>query len=180
MRFAHIVFAVLVLALFASRGAAQDPKDFARLTQPGPEHERLHALVGKWTLTMDGGMAKGTAEFKKVLGGRFVTEEAKLPLGGVTLEWLGVYGFDKQKKKYTAFWVDSLDTTTESGEGDMDAAGKVLSLRGQHLDPRSGKPERFVWRISRDGDAKIVIEMLGVDKAGKEQVIMTVRGEKAK
>jgi len=180
MRFAHITYTLSVLAMLASRGGAQDPKDFAKLGQSGPEHECLHALVGTWTLTTDGGTGKGSAEFKKIFGGRFVTEEVKLPLGGITLEWLGVYGYDRQKKKFTAFWVDNLDTSTESGEGDMDVAGKVLTLKGQHMDPRTGKPEPFVWRITREGDAKIVIEMLGVDRAGKEPTIMTVRGEKVK
>ena len=180
MRLAHTLFALSALAVVAARGAGQDPKEFAALTRPGPEHERLHALAGNWALSMDGGPGKGTAEFKTILGGRFVTEEVKLPFGGMTFEWLGVYGYDRQKKKYTAVWVDNLDTTTESGEGDMDAAGKVLTLKGQHFDPRTKKQEPFVWRITRDGEAKIVIEMLGVDRAGKEQVVMTVRGERAK
>jgi hypothetical protein len=118
--------------------------------------------------------------FKSVLGGRFVTEEVKLPFGGFTFEWLGVYGYDRQKRKYTAVWVDNMDTTTESGEGEMDAAGKVLTLKGQHTDPRTGKPAAFVWRIARDGDAKITIEMCEVDAAGREKSVLRVRGEKAK
>jgi hypothetical protein len=181
MKSVRIVFSIAVFALFEDLALGQerpaDPKEIAKLSQPGPEHEKLHALVGKWTLTLEGAKGTGTAEFKKVLGGRFVMEEVKLPLGPVTMEWIGLYGYDKAKKKYTAVWVDNMDTSTESGEGDGD--GPVLTLKGNHFDPRTGKPEPFAWRITRDGD-KLKIEMLGNDRTGKEQVLMTVKGERAK
>lgn len=187
MRFIHAAFGVFVGLFLAAHTTAQDrpdPKEIARLSQPGPEHERLKGLVGTWFLTVskEGGNVgqPGTAVFKSRFDGRFVTEEVKLPFGGFTFEWLGVYGYDRHKKKYTAVWVDNMDTTTESGEGEFDAAGKVLTFKGEHVDPRTGKRAPFVWRITRDGDTKLAIEMFEIDAAGKEKKVFDIRGEKAK
>jgi hypothetical protein len=171
--------AVMILA-GSSVAWVDDKQDFASRGKPGPEHERLRALVGKWDLTYEGSAGKGTAEFKSIMGGRFVTEEVKLPFGSATFEWLGIYGYDPHKKKYTAVWVDNMDTSTEIGEGEADDAGKVLTFKGEHIDPRTGKPAKFTWRISREGDSKLTIEMFEPDPAGKDRKVFTVRGEKAK
>ena len=181
-----VVVAALVLA---PRGLAQDkpdPKEFAKLGAPGPEHEKLRDLFGTdtWFVTLipEGGSAgqPGTAVYKSILGGRFITEEVKLPFGGITFEWFGIYGYDKRKKKYTAVWVDNFDTTTESGEGEIDAAGKFITFKGEHLDPRTGKPAAFKWRIVRDDVTSLSIAMYEVDAAGKEKLALLVKGTKRK
>jgi hypothetical protein len=163
-----------------------DPREFAELGAPGSEHEKLRALFGTetWFVTAvpEGGSAgqRGTAVYKSILGGRFVTEEVKLPFGGITFEWFGIYGYDKRKKKYTAVWVDNFDTTTESGEGEVDARGKAITFKGEHLDPRTGKLAAFKWRIARDNVATLSITMYEVDATGKEKIVLVVRGTKAK
>jgi hypothetical protein len=172
-------FAFLFIVVFVAYGDDK-PKaehaDFANQSKPGPEHERLLALAGKWTLSIDGVKETGTAVYKPILGGRFVTEEVKLPFGEMTFEWHGIYGYDKQKKKYTAVWVDNMDTTTEIAEGECDAAGKVITLKGEHPDPRTGKSAKFTWRITRDGD-KLTIEMF---EGGSDKASLTVRGTRVK
>src|SRR5262245_4492248 len=180
-----IGLASVLLAIVAARGddkdkPAGDPKDFAKLGQPGAEHERLRGLVGMWTLSADGTKESGTAEYKSILGGRFVTEEVKLPLTGFAIEWVGIYGFDKWKKKYTAVWVDNLDTGTELAEGLAEVSGNLITFKGEHFDPRTGKPSPYVWRITRDGDAKITIEMADISADCKERRVMLVRGVRKK
>jgi Protein of unknown function (DUF1579) len=171
----------LAFVLTPSRGQERrgDPRDFAKLGAPGAEHKTLQKLVGTWELSMDGVEKKGKAEFKSIWNGRFVIENATLPLGRFTLEWHGIYGYDKHKKKYTAVWVDNMDTNTESGEGDIDNAEKVLTLKGQHEDPRSGQIESYLWRITLVDDANLRIEMLGVDEAGKTSTELEIRGRKS-
>jgi hypothetical protein len=180
-----IVMALVITAIFVliSRVDGQDRpsgglSDFAKRGAPAPEHERLQRLVGKWTLTAGGAKEKGTAEYRSILGGRFVTEEIKVPVGRFTMEWLGVYGYDKQKKQYTAVWVDNMDTTTEIAQGEAGADGKVLTFRGEHTDPHTGQPASYVYRITRDGDAKITIETIEVGRDGKEGAAFVIRGEK--
>jgi hypothetical protein len=178
-------FGLMALLILISRVDGQDrpstnPPDFAKRGAPAAEHERLKKLVGAWTLTTAGAKEKGRAEYKSILGGRFVTEEVKLPFGGFTMEWLGIYGYDKEKKQYTAVWVDNMDTTTETARGEAGADGKVLTFRGEHTDPRSEKPTAYVYRITRDGDSKITIEMIEGSRDDKEGTAFVIRGEKVR
>jgi hypothetical protein len=72
-----------------------------------------------------------------------------------------------------------MDTNTESGEGDIDTDGKVLTLKGQHEDPRSGQIESYLWRITLVDDVTLKIEMLGLDKAGRTSPELEIRGRKS-
>jgi hypothetical protein len=180
MAFGIAALFVLIARVEGQDRAAGNPRDFAKRGATGPEHERLQRLVGAWTLTAQGTKEKGRAEYRSILGGRFVTEEIKLPFGGFTMEWLGIYGYDKQKKRYTAVWVDNMDTTTEIAEGDASADGKVLTFRGEHTDPHTGQPASYVYRVTRDGDAKITIHMIEVGRDGKEEAAFVIRGEKVR
>ena len=63
------------------------------------------------------------------------------------VEWHGVYGY--VKKHYTGVWFDNMANTTVSGSGEADKTGRILSFRGEHVDPRDGKA-KFLWRISND------------------------------
>jgi hypothetical protein len=189
-RFIRVSLAVALAVLVDGSGWAQekvDPREIAKMGAPGPEHEKLRALFGNETwffrLELEGGNTDaklGTAVYKSILGGRFVTEEVKLPFGGITFEWFGIYGYDKRKKKYTAVWVDNFDTTTESGEGDIDSTGKIITFKGEHLDPRTGKPAAFKWRIERLDDTTLSITMYESDAAGKEKLALCVKGTKTK
>ncbi len=40
--------------------------------------------------------------------------------------------------------------TAESGSGEADKTGRILSFSGEHVDPRGGKA-KSLWRISNDG-----------------------------
>jgi hypothetical protein len=83
----HLIRSSLVVAVAlvpTGRGAAQNkpiPPEVAKLGSPGTEHEQLRALFGTetWFVTAipEGGTAgqPGTAIYKSILGGRFVTEK---------------------------------------------------------------------------------------------------------
>jgi hypothetical protein len=176
-----LVAALATLAL-SQEQSADKRKGFARLGQPGPEHERLKALVGTWEITSTGvgQESKGSAVYKSILGGRFVTEEVKVPFGGQTMEWLGIYGYDQQKKKFTAVWVDNLDTTTETAEGVAEASGRVFNFKGEHVDPRSGKMSAYTWRVSLNGVDSLEIVMLEDDGAGTQKELVRITGRKPK
>jgi Protein of unknown function (DUF1579) len=176
-----IALAALVFLVAPGRGqdGRTDDKDFAKLGAPGPEHRLLQKLVGTWELSMQGSTKKGSAQFKSMWDGRFVSEEATLPFEGFTMEWRGIYGYDKHKKKYTAVWVDNMDTNTESAEGGFDADGKILTLKGQHEAASSGQLETYIWRITVIDDANLKIAMLELDKAGKETGAMEILGRRS-
>src|SRR5439155_6493988 len=63
---------------------------YMQAATPGPEHQRLAKLAGKWKLQFTSWFApgappqksEGTAEFKTVLGGRYVQQEVKGDMAG--------------------------------------------------------------------------------------------------
>jgi hypothetical protein len=160
-----------------AQGGSGDPRS---LGAPGAEHKKLEPLIGSWVLSMEGSDKKGTAQFQSLWDGRFVTEEATLPFPEFTLNWRGIYGFDRHKKKYTATWIDNMDTNIESGVGDVDSTGKVLTLEGQHENPRTGRSSGFLWRIAMVGDAKLKIQMFEKNEAGKEAKVLEIDGERSR
>jgi hypothetical protein len=170
-----LLFTTIAYATVIAGVHGQDPKESVKANEPGTEHENLKAFVGTWELTVEGVKGKGSAEIKSILGGRFITEDVKVPLGGFSMEWHGVLGYDRVKKQYTGVWFDNLANTTESGSGEADKTGRILSFRGEH----AGKA-KFLWRISNDGKKAMTIEMFEVAKDGKETLVMKVRGEKQK
>jgi len=163
--------------LLAAGGFSGRGDDNMKTTEPGPEHEPLKAFAGTWELTVDGVKEKGSAEFKTILGGRFLIEDTKLPFGDFTMEWHGVYGYDRTKKQYTGIWVDNANNTTVSSTGEADKTGRAFTFRGEQQNPGGGK-SKFIWRLSHDSRKALTIEMFEVSKEGKESLSMTVTGAK--
>ena len=171
----RLLFTAIAWATIVASVDGQDSKDSAKAGEPGPEYANLKAFVGTWELTVEGVKEKGTAEIKSILGGRFITEDVKVPFGSINMEWHGVLGYDRVKKQYTGVWFDNMGNTTRSDSGEADKTGRILSFRGEHAG--GGK---FLWRISNDGQKTMTIEMFQVAKDGKETPVMKVRGEKQK
>jgi hypothetical protein len=175
------LFTAIAYATLIARVDGQDPK----ASQPGPEYANLQAFVGTWELTVEGVKEKGSAQIKSILGGRFIAEDVKVPFGNFNMEWHGVMGYDRVKKQYTGVWFDNMANTTESGSGEADKTGRILSFRGEHAGPGGGPGPgggraKFLWRISNDGKKAMTIEMFDVAKDGKETLVMKVSGEKQK
>lgn len=157
----------------AKKSAAEK---WAEMSGPGEEHKGLATLAGDWVQmirTFQGEKVKetkGKATYRTILGGRFVVEEVKADVGGFKWEWMGIYGYDKHKKVFTATWFDDMDTTTESAEGTFDDATKTLTFVGQHDNPGTGKMEKFKWTIRwEDQNRQVTVTMLGIDENGKDQ-----------
>jgi hypothetical protein len=167
-----VALAVQAPAAQERRGRTQDP---GQLALPGNEHKRLEALVGDWRLDAEFRVSPaakwektaGRASYKKILGGRFVTEEASIDLMGNQFEWMGIYGYDLRALKYTAVWVDNGDTGIERAEGTMDDAGKTLVLSGEQAGPGRGT-QPYKWVMTFDEPGRFTIETRIVGQGGAE------------
>lgn len=145
-----------------------------KLATPGEHHQRFDALAGKWNLavkwrnTPDAKWteSKGVAEYKWILGGRFLREEFKYDMGGEPLEWMGIYGYDNFQKKFTAVWVDNMGTNTEFAEGQYDSKGKVFSYIGEQDDPATGGNRKFKWMITVESQDRVRFDSFDQDPPG--------------
>src|SRR5262245_53982914 len=110
----RLLFTAIACATIIARADGQDGNDSVKAGEPGPEFANLKAFVGTWELTVEGVKEKGSAEIKSIIGGRFITEDVKVPLGSFSMEWHGVLGYDRAKKQYTGIWFDNMGNTTQS------------------------------------------------------------------
>lgn len=173
---------VVMLAVIAVRSyhqganAAQTGQEelLKKLATPGEHHQRLDGLAGTWKLAVKWRNkaeekwteSKGTADYRWILGRRFLQENFKYDMGGEPMEWLGVYGYDNFQKRYTAVWVDNMGTNTEFADGKFDAPAKVLTYSGEQDDPATGGKRKFKWVITLDSKDSVRFDSYDQDASG--------------
>jgi hypothetical protein len=151
------------------------------MTRPGPEHQHLAKVVGKWKavnkMWMDPSAPPmesiGTTEYMSVMDGRYLHGSYKTMMMGMPFEGMSVDGYDRYKKEYFSLWFDNMGTGFIDMRGSRSADGKTMMLKGMMFDPELGKdaPVRSVsvWL----DDNTIRYEMFET-KNGKEMRIMEI------
>jgi hypothetical protein len=145
---------------------------------PGPEHKLLEPLVGTWEAKvkfwMDPGespqTSEGTLVRKSILDGRFVQEQYEGKIADKPFHGVGMRGYDRGKKKYTATWADSMSTALHECEGTYDDATKTWTFRSECECPITGKhvTMRDTLRIvSPDEERLEMYRQLGDEKEMK-------------
>lgn len=122
------LFAVAA-AIVACAAPVVSAQEFAK---PGPEHDILKKMVGKWDLTMKaGGMeSKGNVAYKMDLGGLWLVGNLEADFGGMKFQGKGLDTYDAKKKKYVSVWVDSMSTFPMVMEGTYDKEKKTMTMSG--------------------------------------------------
>ena len=135
-------------------------KMMAEMSAPAPEHAGIVAMAGTWdadvSMWMEPGAeamkSKGVSKVTAINGGHYVMDQYESEFMGTKFTGLGVHGFSKEKKKYVAFWCDSMNTTPMTLWGTADASGKVLTFDGEPMTcPMGGFTPRFVQK-NEDAD----------------------------
>jgi hypothetical protein len=136
-------------------GSAPDPKmaekmmeTWMKLGQPGPQHEKLKMLVGKFdadvTMQMMPGMpeekSKGKAEYKTLWDGRYLEGSYDGEFKGQPFTGKGLWAYDNAEKKYVSLWIDSMSTMVMVAEGSADASGNVITVKSKCTCPITNKP----------------------------------------
>lgn len=149
----------VLMFVWAGAASGQEPPDSAamahmmELAQPGPEHERLEALVGTWDVTFRSPMPEmtftATAENRMILGGRFLASEVSGTVNGMPAEALTIMGFDRGPGVYTAVGFDTFGTFYVTGAGPWNEAERRAALAGAYEDPVTGHAHvyEFVWTV---------------------------------
>lgn len=141
------------------------------LAEPGKQHANLQKLAGTWQQEQKAWFYPGAeptvsssvAQFKPVLGGRFMIEhtEGKMEFMGeeYDFEGIGIFGYDNYKQKYTFIWMDNMGTMMMSGEGTADASGKVVTYFSEMPDPMTGGTKEYKSVATEVGKNKSRFEM---------------------
>jgi hypothetical protein len=155
-------------------------KKWEAASTPGAAHKVLESLVGEWNVDSRWWMAgpdgpptesKGSNKTQWIFGKRFIQDEFTGEMMGQPFQGMGITGYDNLKKKYVAFWIDSMGTSMFTSEGTADAGGKVLTFLGKMDDPMTGEkdvPMKHIVRIeSKD---KHTFEMHCLSKGDKSKM----------
>ena len=158
--------------------------------EPGPNHARLEPFVGQWTLEMKtwmGGpnsqptVTQGQADIKWILGKRYVQEdstfEAMRPdktgqMKPVTLQGLGITGYDNYRNTYNTTWFSSESTQCLTFTGVCDPSGKTFRYYGEMDEPMLDVTGRMIKAVQRIvSDDKIVFELYDLHAGDDYKVI---------
>lgn len=187
----RIAAAALLLAAPLRSARAEDPKaggppkmsaaeqkmmeKYMKAATPGPEHQRLAKMAGKWKLQVTSWMApgappmksEGTAEFTSVLGGRYLQQEVKGDMGGQPFEGRGIEGYDNVTKENFGTWTDSMSTGLMVVRGKCPATAKKCTYKGSVPDAVAGKAVPVTEIITYTDDDHFSFEMHGPGPGGK-------------
>ena len=106
---------------------------------PGPNHQLLTSLTGRWTyvsqMWMEPGappqQSTGTAIYTPLMEGRYIQGEYKGTFGGMPFQGLGLTGYDNVAQHFTATWADSMGTSITVMNGSYDPATRTITYLGE-------------------------------------------------
>jgi len=149
---------------------------YMKAAAPGPEHQKLAKLAGKWKMQLTSWFApgappqkgEGTSEFKTILGGRYLQQEVKSEMAGMPFEGFGVEGYDNVLKQQFATWVDSMSTGVLEMRGKCEVTAKKCTTKGKGSDAVSGKELTFSATTIYTDDDHLTFQLYGPAKDGKQ------------
>jgi len=178
--FRTALIALIIAALLGDTALAQEKKKtgkkiptqeemmkrYQEAMTPGESHKKLEAFVGSWdveTKIWTAGpnsvpiVSKGTAEYRMILGGRFLQQDFTGDMMGKKITGMGYTGYDNFKKKVVGIWIDDMGTCISTMEGSIDREGRTLTCYGRMDEPMTGEKNRKVKYVTRwvDSDTHI-------------------------
>jgi len=186
MTHSRIAAAALLLTAASVAAQAQEKKPSAaeqammekymKAATPGPEHQRLAKLAGKWKLEVTSWMAPGAppqkseaaAEFKPIFGGRYLQQEVKGNMMDQPFEGMGIEGFDNVTQERFGTWVDNMSTGAMVVRGKCATDAKKCTLKGKVSDAAAGKEVPVSETVTVASDDKFTFEMHGPGPGGKD------------
>jgi hypothetical protein len=132
------LMAAMVLA--ASICSACSAEDLPKPPPPVKEHDWLKQLTGEWTMNGEMSMGPGKTlkstgrDSVKMLGGYWVVSDLTQKWDGQPMSSRMTIGYDPKKSKYVGTFISDSDATLWTYIGDVDPAGKVLTLEAEGPD----------------------------------------------
>jgi hypothetical protein len=170
--------------------AQMDPQAMAemmaKMSAPGPNHERFKKLAGDWNLTVKWTwdpsqpmqVTKSTSVMTTLMDGRYCQEQTSGEMMGKPFMGQGLTGYDNVLKKYVGTWIDNARTGIMTSVGTPDASGNVINWTGESSDPMTGKMTKYRMVTRFQDDDHHVYEMYIKGPDGKEYKTMDIAYER--
>ena len=155
---------------------------YMKAAAPGPVHEEMGKMSGKWKLDVTFWFSPGAppqkssadAEFKMVMGGRYLQQDVHGEMGGQPFEGLGIEGYDNVTKERFGTWFDNMSTGEMTTRGQCAAGAKTCTLKGMVSDAMAGKKVPIREVVTKIDDGHMKFETYGLDASGKEFKTMEI------
>jgi len=156
-------------------------EEMAKYANPGPEHEVLATMVGKWKTVSkswvgpgDPLVSEGTAEGELILGGRYLVLKSAGTMMGQPFEGMELLAYDRRAGEYVAYWMDNFGTSIyPMHSGSYDAATKTMTLKAEWPMPGESKP--IPYRLTtRTLDADTHVFTMIAMRDGKDATEMEI------
>ena len=179
---------LLVTASFGIRTYGQSDtsmKAWMDYMQPGEFHKLLAVYNGDFdeevTMWMTPGapptVSTSTSKNEMIMGGRYQKSINKGDMMGMPFEGMSITGYDNAKKVFTSMWIDNFGTGTMLLTGPYDPKTKTITLRGNEVDPMTGKDllvKETFQLIDKDHEIIEMYTLIG-DKEIKNMSIKVTR-----
>jgi hypothetical protein len=162
--------------------------EWMKYAMPGPQHEAMKKMEGKWDAEVSMQMApdappdvsKGTMTNEMIFGGRYLKGSFEGTFMGKPFKGESLTAYDNYQKKYVNTWIDDMSTMVMVAEGSGDSSGNVITLNSTCPDPMSGekKEMRTVMTIVDDDHHTYEGFQKGAD--GKEFKCLSIKYTRAK
>src|SRR5690349_18672842 len=108
---------------------------YADLATPGAPHKLLARMAGTWSMKGSCRMEPGgdwiehtgISVQRSILDGRFLQQDFKGEMLGISFSGVGYTGYDNHKEKYVSTWLDSFGTGIYNFEGTGSADGSTIT-----------------------------------------------------
>ena len=168
---------------------SEQKQEFPMHTEPQKEHQWLQKLVGEWTFESEALMGPDQPlekssgnETVRPIGDLWVQGESQCEItGGYPPTMLITLGYDTQKKRFVGTFVGSMMSYLWIYDGELDAAGKVLTLNSEGPDfSDPTKTAQYKDVIELKSDDHRVMTSHGVGPDGKWAQFMTTNYRRKK
>jgi len=157
----------VVTSQVVSQDAAPEPESWRQYAVPSKQHDILDRLAGEWSHSATLWESPGaepevftmTADYRWVLGGRFLIGQYSGYFGGEFFEAKDVLGYDNFRQQFNSLWIDNKTTSFTLASGHYDRHQDALILQGTQDDVERkvrDEPFKFVYRFGDDD--RLVIE----------------------
>lgn len=181
---------ILFISLVSSVSVLAQDQDMMKAWQdymtPGEMHKILANNVGEWNCEISSWMdpsqppmkSEGTSVTESILEGRYFQTKFTGNFMGMTMNGLGIDGYDNARKVFFATWVDNMGTGIMYLEGTYDEASKTLNYNGTTTDPlgKEVKIRQTIKIIDKDNS---ITEMYN-EQDGKESKSLEIKYSRKK
>ena len=159
-----------------------DEKMWMQYMTPGPMQKMLASSNGDWMEDLTFWMAPGAPPTKAVakcfnsmiLGDRYQVSVSAGEMMGMPFEGRSTVGYDNARKVFQSTWVDNMGTGITYMEGTYNEETKTVSMKGDMVDPSTGKVEKARQTIKFTDEKNQFMEMYQT-KNGKEFKTMEIK-----